>query len=567
MDNAAVARILLRMARAMEYLDENPFKAAAYRKAAQSVALLDRESAGLAREGTLADVPGIGRAISAKIAAWALQGDFSALEEAESRLPRGFDELLKVPGLGFKRIRTLQRERGIETVEDLLEAVGQGRLAGMRAFPRKFVEGLPEALERVMGYRGKGTLDVAFALAEDLKARLSSLGLDAFLTGQCRRGAEIVDAVELLVPGDPVVLEGLAVRLGVPDAILEGNSLVIGMGPILPLLRVVAVPPKSLPAALLVTTGSEAHVRALRERASSLGIEISGQGVLRDGAEAALSSEEDIYGLLGLQFLPPEAREGRPSEMALAQGFSVPRLITLEDIRGVIHVHSTYSDGVHPLADMVRAARDRGYRWIGISDHSRSASYAGGLDVDAVLRQHEEIDGLNASLEGVTVLKGIESDILSDGSLDYPPEVLGLFDFVVASIHTGMEMDRKAMTRRILKALENPFTSIFAHPTGRLLLAREPYAVDMEAVLEGALQNSVALEVNAHPIRLDLDWRLIEPFTARGGVIALSPDAHTREGLDDVRYGVTMGRKGFLTPRSCLNAWDVSEAAGFLRKS
>lgn len=566
MNNGTVAGLLLRMASALEYLDGNPFKVAAYRKAAEAVMRLDREAAELAREDLLPQVPGIGKAISAKIRAWAIEEDFSDLSEVVSLLPKGFDELLKVPGLGFKRIRTLQRERGIETVDDLLPALKEGRLSGLRAFPRKFLEDLPPAIERVMGYRGKSTLDEAYEAAFSMGAKLASLGVFSEVTGQCRRGGDVIDAVELLVQGDLRTLEGLASSLGSAQAFIRGDTLVIPSGLHHAPVVLHAAPPESRAAALLLSTGSEDHVRALGERAAALGVEVSGKGVFKGGSPVALFGEEDLYGLLGLQYLPPEVREGRPSEMAFARGFSLPGLITLEDIRGTIHNHSTYSDGVCTLSGMARAARDRGYRWIGISDHSRSASYAGGLDVDALEKQHREIDELNDSLGGITILKGIESDILPDGSLDYPPEILALFDFVVASVHSGMEMDRKTMTRRIVKALQNPFTSILGHPTGRLLLAREPYAVDMDAVLEGALATGVALEINANPIRLDLDWRLIEPFVGRGGIIALSPDAHTAGGLDDMRYGVMMGRKGFLTPGSCLNAWEVPEAVRFLGK-
>lgn len=554
------------MALALEYLDGNPFKVAAYRKAAEAVMHLDRNAAELAREDLLPQVPGIGKAISAKIRAWALEEDFSDLNEVVSLLPKGFDELLKVSGLGFKRIGTLQRERGIETAEDLLLALKEGRLSGLRSFPRKFLEGLPLAVERVMGYRGKSTLDEALETAFSMGAKLASLGVSSEVTGQCRRGGDVIEAVELLVQGDRGTLEGLASSLGSAQAFIRGDALVVPSAPHQPPVVLHAAPPAFRAAALLLSTGSEDHIRALGMRAAALGVEISEKGVFKGGRAVAVSSEEELYGLLDLQHLPPEVREGRPSEMDFARHFALPGLIRLEDIRGTIHNHSTYSDGMCTLTEMARAARDRGYGWIGISDHSRSASYAGGLDEDALKRQHREIDELNESLGGITILKGIESDILPDGSLDYPPEILALFDFVVASVHSGMEMDGKAMTRRIVKAVQNPFTSILGHPTGRLILAREPYAVDMGAVLEGALSMGVAVEINANPIRLDLDWRLIESFVGRGGIIALSPDAHTTEGLDDMRYGVMMGRKGFLTPGSCLNAWDVSEAMRFLRE-
>ncbi|HNY63891.1 MAG TPA: helix-hairpin-helix domain-containing protein [Deltaproteobacteria bacterium] len=566
MDNAAVAQVLFQIARALEYLNENPYRVSAYRKAAEAVMHLDEDVAELAVQDRLAQIPGIGKTLSSRVRAWVMEHDFSDFQEVISQLPPGFDELLKVPGLGFKRIRALQQERGIGTVEDLLEALKEGRLSGMRAFPKKFLDSLPQALERVQSYRGKCTLDRALQAASDLQAKLSGLGLESVVTGQCRRGVEVVEAIELLVPGDEAILPGLAVSLEEPLAEMRGDTLFIPARAGMPPVLLTAVARESLPVRLLLTTGSEGHIESLRQRAAGAGIELTPEGVFRGGEAVEITDERAVYGLLGLQELPPEVREGRPSELERAGSFTVPALIASGDIRGTIHNHSTYSDGMCTLSEMSGGAVRRGYAWIGISDHSRSASYAGGLDIDAVLRQHAEIDELNRTT-GIAILKGIESDILPDGSLDYPPEVLALFDFVVASVHSGMDMDIKAMTKRIVRALRNPFTSVLGHPTGRILLAREPYAVDMETVLDEALRHRVAVEINANPQRLDLDWRLVEPFTGAGGVIALSPDAHTTAGLDDMRYGVMMGRKGFLTPEACLNAWDTDRVRGFLRKS
>ncbi len=296
-------------------------------------------------------------------------------------------------------------------------------------------------------------------------------------------------------------------------------------------------------------------------------IEIDERGVSRQGKTIPVRDEEEIYRMLGLQYLPPEVREGRDVRSILARSHTLPELIRLEDIRGTIHNHTIFSDGTSTLEEMVLGARERGYRWIGISDHSRSAYYAGGMSQDDIIRQHREIDKLRGGFKDITILKGIESDILADGSLDYAPEILEEFDFVVASIHTGMDMDRNTMTRRIIKALQNPFTTIFAHPTGRILLSRDPYAVDMDAVLEEALRNKVALELNANPLRLDIDWRLIEPFVSRGGIIGLSPDAHTVEGLDDMEYGVRIARKGFLTAQACLNTFEIEDVGLFVKKT
>lgn len=327
------------------------------------------------------------------------------------------------------------------------------------------------------------------------------------------------------------------------------------------------VPRERLSLRLLLTTGSDAHILALRKLASEMGAKIGEDEITLRGRPVSVSTEEDIYRLLGLQYLPPEVREGRDSELARARTNTVPALLEIGDIRGTIHNHTDRSDGVSSLPAMVRGAMERGYRWIGISDHSKSAYYASGLDEEAVALQHREISALGGELPEITIFRGIESDILADGSLDYPPEILRRFDFVIASIHSYMEMSRQAMTKRIIKALRNPFTTILAHPTGRLLLAREPYEVDMDAVLEEALKNRVAVELNANPMRLDLDWRLMDSFVTQGGIIAIGPDAHSVDGLDDMTYGVMIARKGFVTPQACLNTRDARDVKEWFCKT
>ncbi len=566
MDNRFIAAALLEMARALEYLDDNPFKVQAYRKAAEAVLQLDEPVSAILERGGLSLIPGIGKTIAARIEGWVRDHDFSDLEEIRSKLPEGFDELLRIPGLGFKRIRALQRERSIATVEDLEAAVRQGRLAGLRAFPKKFVAGLPEAIEIVMSYRGKYLIDTCTAFAHEIRSGLVSEGLKAELTGECRRTREIIECIEILVEGNADDTGRIIGALGNSRVQVKGNTLTIPPFSGRPPVSIQVVPRETFAVRLLVTTGSDAHVRELRRLAASMDVELGEQGIVRGGRPVAVSGEEDIYRLLGIEYLPPEIREGRDIELARGLAHAIPRLVGCDDIKGTIHNHTTYSDGKLSLEEMVLAARDRRYLWIGISDHSRSAYYAGGMSREDVVRQHREIDEIGRTLSGITILKGIESDILGDGSLDYPQDVLDEFDFVVASIHTQMDMDRKSMTKRIIKALRNPYTSILGHPTGRLLLAREPYAVEMEAVLEEALKCRVAVELNANPMRLDIDWRLIDSFVSRGGTVAVCPDAHTAEGLDDMGYGIMMARKGFLTPQACLNTWDVEVARRFLRK-
>ncbi len=566
MDNLLVVRYLLETARALEYLDENSFKIQAYRRAARSILELPVPVSEVVEEGGLSSVPGVGKGIASTIEAWVKNRDFSALEELRAGLPRGLDELLKVPGIGLKRVRILHGRLGVETVDDLMEAVQQGRLAGVRAFPGKFVENLPRSLERVMGYRGKYLLSDGLDRADEVLSRLAAQGLKTEVTGACRRLSEIVERVEILVEGSDQDGEYLLSALDEPGCELKGDILELpamaGTPPVVARL----VPREDWAVRLLVTTGSDAHLAALREHASGMQVEIGG-GITRQGRGMRIEQEEDIYHLLDLQYLPPEVREGRDSELARARAHTVPELIRSTDIRGTIHNHTEMSDGVSSLAAMVRGARERGYQWIGISDHSQSAYYAGGLEEEALARQRREIDALQEELDDITIFRGIESDILADGSLDYPPEVLEGFDFIIASIHSHMGMDCRRMTRRIIKALRNPFTTILGHPTGRLLLSREPYAVDMDAVLKEALLNRVAVELNANPVRLDLDWRLMDSFVSRGGIVAIGPDAHTVAGLDDMAYGLMIARKGFVTKESCLNTRDARDVRKWFRKA
>lgn len=567
MDNRIIASALLETARNLEFLDENPFKVQAYRKAAHAVMELDEPLIRMLEKGGLSGVPGVGKNIAARIEVWVRDHDFSDLEELRSRVPSGLDELLKVPGLGIKRIRVLHGQRSIRTVEDLMDAVKEKKLSGLRVFPAKLVDSLPQALERVLSYRGKFTIDLASAYADEILSKLASEGIKAHLTGQCRRTGEIIERIEFLVEGADDAIEKIMDILKEPGMEVKGSAYELHSKAGRPVVSFMFASPDTLPAGLLITTGSAEHLDELRRSASDKGIEIDDRGVSREGKTVPLLDEEEIYRMLGLQYLPPEVREGREIEMTFARSHTVPELIRREDIIGTIHNHTTFSDGASTLEEMVIGARERGYRWIGISDHSRSAYYAGGMKPDDIMRQHREIDKLKAGFKDITILKGIESDILADGSLDYPPEMLNEFDFVVASIHTGMDMDREAMTQRIVKALRNPYTTIFAHPTGRIILSREPYKVDMDVVLREALENKVAMELNANPLRLDIDWRLIEAFVSRGGIIALSPDAHAVEGLDDMDYGVKIARKGFLTAQACLNTFEIEDVRLFVKKT
>ena len=565
MDNQQIIDALLELADGLEILDDNPFKVRAYRKAAQSIEALDMPVRELVDRGEISRIDGVGKAIADKIEAWVIRSDFSALEEVRSRIPKGIDELLKIPGLGIKRLGLLHEQLGINTLEDLRDACRQGLISGIKGFSQKRVVALEDAVETVIGYRGKYRIDTSLEYAGDILNRLGDAGLHAELSGECRRRMEVITAIDVLVEMTPRVKE--VIRTCLPQVQESDDRGMIPAQPEnkRPPVSLSLVEKKDFALAMFFATGCEEHVARMKQRAKKMQYSLNDTGMFSRDERIEIRDEQDIYHVLDLPYIPPEIRE----EAAAAfyeQDYHIPRLLEEDQIKGTVHNHTTFSDGKTPLKELVIKAREMGYAWIGISDHSKSAYYAGGMSLDDIKRQHREIEELNRTIKGITILKGIESDILRDGALDYPSEVLAAFDFVIASIHSHMDMARDKMTHRIVQALKNPFTSIFAHPTGRLLLSREPYKVDLDVVLAEALNNRVAIELNANPIRLDIDWRLIPGFTRAGGKVAIGPDAHVAGGLLDMRYGVMMARKGLLTPDACLNTCDVREIRRVLKR-
>ncbi|MBN1636473.1 MAG: PHP domain-containing protein, partial [Deltaproteobacteria bacterium] len=513
----------------------------------------------------LPEIGGVGKGIATLLRDWILEEDMSELENIIAQLPRGLDELLKVPGLGMKKIRTLYQKMGIATLEDLLDACNNGTILKISGFSGKTAQKIREDIGLIVNYRGKYLLDRSLNFTMKILSDLKMHGLRVDLTGQMRRTREIIDRIEFLVVASGNTADIIRRVLGDELRSMD-NGKAFSLSPLdAPEIRISLVSQADYALRLFLTTGNEQHVAGIKRLAREKGIEIDQHAVVQKGKLLAIHNEADIYSLVELGYIPAELREWGDKELVWANPKNVTRLLDHNDLKGTLHVHTGYSDGRMGLREMVLAARDRGYSWIGISDHSHSAYYAGGMDIEELKRQLEEIDELNATLAGIKVLKGIESDILPDGSLDYPPEVLQAFDFVIASIHSQMDMDRDTMTNRIIQAIKNPYTSILGHPTGRLLLARKPYEVDMPCVIEAALDNSVIIELNANPQRLDLDWRLIPDYLAAGGVIAITPDAHDSAGLGDMDYGVMMARKGFVEAEKCLNTYEYEQARILLR--
>ena len=542
----------------------------------------DGDLSAVARAGELTRHKGFGPA-TAEVVREVVENGVSTLhEELREKTPAGLFELLGIPGLGVKRIRTLHEKLGIDSLDALERAARHGEIAKLQGFGEKTQEKLLEGVQFRRGVR-RPRLPEAWAAARAAAELLGAVdGVTRVeVAGELRRWVETVDRVELVVEvEEPArVIEAFLAQPGVTEAEVNGGAggdgdagaalreptaqVVLANGLT---MRLHCAAPDEFAATLVHTTGSAEHWEALHRRADAVDVRLGERGVWKDGGQVVGGSEEALYQALGLAYIAPELREGAGEVEAAAEG-RLPELVRLEDLEGCFHCHTTYSDGKASVREMAEAALARGWRYLGLADHSRAAAYAGGLDVDAIARQHEEIDEWNAERGSeLWLFKGIEADILTNGRLDYADEdedVLARFDYVVASVHSSFGLSQAEQTARVLKALENPHLTFLGHPTGRLLLSREGYAIDMDAVIEAAAERGVGIEINANPWRLDMDWRLWRRAAELGVRAAINPDAHSVDGLDDVRYGVAVARKGWLTPAEVVNSWSFEEVKKF----
>ena len=565
MDSRSAAHTLSMIAEFLDLQGENRFKTRAYRQAAKAVLALDTDDLRpLHRSGELAKVPGLGPATLAVLRDLLTTGESRLFEQLRESTPEGLLEMMRIPGLGTAKIHAMHEQLGIETVHELEEAARDGRLAKLPRFGPKTAE---KILKGIAFLRETGALVLLpHALAEGRRllaaVRAHPDVVRAELAGSIRRHREIVRDIDVVAacrraPAD--VAASFAHAPGVRSVMGGGGRSLSIRYVDGTLLDLHCVAPDEMAVALWRATGSEAHVAEVSALAARRGMSIDGTRLRgTDGAAVPLADETALYAALGLAFVPPELREGR-GEIAAAERSALPQLVELADIRGVLHCHSQYSDGASTIEEMAAAARAHGWSYLGVSDHSQSAFYAGGLSLQAIDAQHEEIDRLNAELDGFRVLKGIEADILPDGRVDYDGVTLDRFDYVIGSIHSRFGMNAEQMTERVLAALDDPHLTILGHPTGRLLLTREPYGIDMEAVLDKAAERGVAVELNADPHRLDLDWRMLKAAKERGVMVEIGPDAHSTHGLDNMELGVGIARKGWLERTDVLNALDADE--------
>ena len=547
MDRFQVADVLDEIAEHLEFRGENPFKVRAYRNGARVLRDLEEDLEALVRSGNLRKKRGIGAALADKIAALVTTGTPPYLDELRARTPPELLAWTRVSGLGPKKALAIHEALGIVTLQALEEAARGGRLRALRGMGPALESKVLQGLQRLKGETRRVLMPAGHAAGARLSHELKRLpGVRRVeIAGEVRRCLEVVGRIDAVLSAeDPSAsMDALSGLPGIREVVRrDGDRAEVRLASdLLAIVRAVSDP--HFAAALLAATGSEAHLAALRQR----GLDTS----------RPFADEAAVYASLGLPWIPPELREDG-SEVAAAAAGRLPKLIERADLQGVLHVHSDWSDGRLSIAEMADAARTMGFAYLGLCDHSQSAGYAGGLSPARVREQHAAIDLLNRQLDGAfRVLKGIEVDILPDGSLDYPDEVLASFEIVVASVHSRFSLPEPEQTIRVLRALENPHVDVLGHPTGRLLLSRDPYPMDLEKVMEAATEHGVAIEVNAHPNRLELDWRPLRKGLGMGLLTSIDPDAHTAAELHGVSWGIQVARKGWCTAEQVLDAWPL----------
>lgn len=564
MRNTEIAKIFYSTADLLEIKGDNPFKVRAYQKAAQNIESLTEELSEIALRGELEKISGIGKDLAQKILEMLQTKKSGAFEELRLEIPEGLLELIAVPGLGPKKAKLLYDKMGIQTMEALEEAARADRLKDLPGFGAKTEENILAGIELVRRGRERMLLGRALPLAQGIMANLAAMPEVHQISeaGSLRRRRETVRDIDILITSsDPEkVMDAFTSPFQVREVLAKGGtkaSVLTSEGMQVD-LRVVE--PATYGAALAYFTGSKAHNIRLREMANRMGLKVSEYGVFRDKDQVRVAgkTEEEIYRILGLLYIPPELREDRGEIEAALEG-RLPHLVELSDIRGDLHCHSRWSDGAHPIREMAEAARKKGYPYVALTDHSQSLGIARGLSPELVEKQIGEIAQVNRQLKGFTILPGTEVDILKDGSLDLPDAILARLSVVVASVHSSFKQNREVITARIIRAMRNPYVTILGHPTGRLLGEREAYDVDLEQVIKAARDTGTFLEVNAYPQRLDLDDIHCKRAKELGVTMAIGTDSHTISQLEQMPFGVAVARRGWLERKNLLNTLNLDD--------
>ena len=563
MTNKELANQFNALASLMELHEENKFKIRSYSNAYITLRKMSTPLADMSDE-EIGGIKGIGKAITGKIRELLDNGEMETMKKYQDQTPIGIQEMLGIKGFGPKKIRVLWKDLGAESIGELLYACNENRLIELKGFGEKTQTDLKQKLEYFLHSKNKFHYAALAQDADELLEQIEEVLPDTkvSLVGEMRRKCQIVNVIEFLIGTEKEI-----------DVLFEKEILLLDKKedhhylchtasgkPV----GIYTCNPKEFGSKLFRYSSSDEFLQAFIKNTKGLDFK-------------NLEEETTVFEKAKLPFIVPELRElpeykntgsgmAAPANdiLALAKKNKLPQLIDLEDIKGVVHTHTTWSDGINSVKEMADYAKGLGYEYIVITDHSKAAFYANGLKEDRVLQQMEEIDALNATMEGFTIFKGIESDILNDGSLDYANDILRRFDVIIASVHTNLKMDKEKATSRLLKAIENKYTTILGHPTARLLLSRTGYPLDHKKVIDACAINSVAIELNANPYRLDMDWRWIPYALEKGVKISINPDAHSTGGIHDIQFGVFAARKGWLTKEMCLNALGAEEFGKFI---
>lgn len=567
--NREIGEIFDKIADILDLLNDNPFRIRAYRNAGANIRELSEDIEDLAERNKLPKIPGVGPDLLEKVKEFISTGKIKDYEELKKRVPEGLTELLEIQGLGPKTVSKLNKELGIRNLEDLQRALEGEEILKLRGMGEKKVEDIRRGVELFKKGVGRTPLGIALPLAEGIIYEISKIpGTEGTVAaGSLKRMRETVGDIDILTMAEdgervvkaftkfPFVKEVLAAGDTKGSVILE-NGIQVD-------LRVVE--PESYGAALIYFTGSKAHNIKLRTIALEKGLKINEYGVFRGDKKIAGETEEEVYKVLGLPWIPPEIREDK-GEIEVAQNGKLPALVELEDIKGDLHMHSKWSDGKATIEEMALKVKELGYEYIAMTDHSPSSRIAGGLSIERLYEKKKEVEAINKKIKGIKILMGSEVDIKSDGSLDYPDEVLRDLDIAIAAVHSGFKMDEESMTRRIAKALQNPFVHALVHPTGRLIGRREGYEVDMDRIIKAAKEYGKALEINSHYLRLDLNDVNVRKAINMGVKIVISTDSHLPDQLGMMRLGVATARRGWAEKKDVLNTMRLNELSKWLNE-
>jgi len=564
-----VSSLLQEIAQLLELKGESAFKSRAYYNAARTVELMgEDELHRLVEEDKLKEVKGIGDALNEKLKELVLTGSLDYYEELKESIPESLLELLKIPGLGPRKVKALYDTLGITSLGELEYACRENRLVNLKGFGAKTQDNIMKGIEFIRRYQGQHYFSEAREVATGLLEEIKKFpALDRVsLAGSIRRCKELVKDIDLVAStsGPQQLVQYFTEISTVSEVLAKGDTKVsvrLQEG-INADLRVVQE--KEFPCALHHFTGSKEHNTALRHHAKTMGLKINEYGLFRGEERMDCRSEEGLFQTLGLPYIPPELRENY-GEIEAAKKGELPLLVEEREIRGLFHVHTYYSDGINSPEEIIKACQKAGFEYVGISDHSQSAFYAGGLKEDDLQRQLEEIEALREKYPGLAIFKGVEADIKADGSLDYSDELLERLDFVIASVHSGLGMSGERMTERLLRALSHPRVTMLGHPTGRLLLGREGYFLNLEKIFRKAQENKVIMELNASPLRLDLDWMHLKRAKEMGLLVSINPDAHRIEDFQHTHFGVAIARKGWLEKKDVFNTRSREEVEEFLQ--